>query len=233
MRWLIDLQGWLYGGMAAGMKSAEDVTLLPALLASAVLFGALHALMPGHGKSVLVSYHLGRRGRVTDGLLTGIVLALTHVGSAVLFVMAGVAVISRSLAAGGRAPAFERASALLIVGTGIFLLWRSLRPHQHSHAGDGRMLAFVTGLVPCPLTTFILTYALAKHQLAVGFAAVGAMTMGVIATLASFSIAAVLTRGHVMNVMARTEGLRLRIGQAAELAGACAITILGLLMLAR
>jgi nickel/cobalt transporter (NicO) family protein len=189
--------------------------------------------MPGHGKSVLVSYHLGRKGQARDGLLTGMVLALTHVGSAVLFVVAGVAVISRSLAAGGRAPAFEEASALLIVGTGIFLLWRSLRPHQHEYAGDGRMLAFVTGLVPCPLTTFILMYAIAKHQLAVGFAAVGAMTIGVIATLASFAIAAVFARGQVMNVMARTERLRLRIGQAAELAGACAIIILGLLMLAR
>ena len=163
MQWLIELQRWLYGGMAAGMRSAEDVTLLPALLGSAVLFGALHALMPWHG--------------------------------------------------GGRAPAFEKASAILIFGTGIFLLWRSLRPHQHEYAGDGRMLAFVTGLVPCPLTTFILTYALAKNQLAVGFAAAGA--------------------SQVMNVMARTEGLRLRVGQAAELAGACAIIILGLLMLAR
>ena len=233
MQWLIELQRWLYGGMAAGMRSAEDVTLLPALLGSAVLFGVLHALMPGHGKSVLVSYHLGRKGRAWDGLLTGMVLALTHVGSAVLFIMLGVAVISRSLAAGGRAPAFEKASAILIFGTGIFLLWRSLRPHQHEYAGDGRMLAFVTGLVPCPLTTFILTYALAKHQLAVGFAAVGAMTIGVIATLASFAIAAVFARGQVMNAMARTEGLTLRVGQAAELAGACAIIILGLLMLAR
>ena len=209
MRWLIDLQHWLYGGMAAGLKSAEDVTALPALLVSAVLFGALHALMPGHGKSVLVSYHLGRPGRLSDGLLTGIVLALTHVGSAVLFMMAGIAVISRSLAAGGRAPAFETASAILIIGTGIFLLWRSLRPHEHAYAGDGRMLAFVTGLVPCPLTTFILSYAIAKHQLAVGFAAVGAMTVGVIATLVSFAVAAVYARGRFMELLARTEALRL------------------------
>jgi nickel/cobalt exporter len=233
MNWLIELQGWLYGGMAAGMKSAEDISALPTLLASAVLFGALHALMPGHGKSVLVSYHLGRQGRAWDGLLTGMVLALTHVGSAVLFVMAGVAVISRSLAAAGRAPAFERASATLIIGIGIFLLWRSLRTHQHEYAGDGRMLAFVTGLVPCPLTTFILTYAIAKHQLAVGFAAVGAMTIGVIATLASFAVAAVFARGGFMDLLVRTEDVRRRAGRALELAGACAVVILGVAMLGR
>ena len=233
MRWLIELQHWLYGGMAAGLKSADDVTALPALLASAVLFGALHALMPGHGKSVLVSYHLGRPGRLWDGLLTGIVLALTHVGSAVLFIMVGIAVISRSLAAGGRAPAFETASALLIIGTGFFLLWRSLRPYEHAHTGDGRMLAFVTGLVPCPLTTFILSYAIARHQLAVGFAAVGAMAIGVIATLVSFAVAAVYARSRFMDLLASTEALRLRIGQAFELAGACAVVVLGFVMLAR
>ena len=233
MRWLIELQHWLYGGMAEGLKSAEDVTALPALLVSAVLFGALHALMPGHGKSVLVSYHLGRPGRLWDGLLTGIVLALTHIGSAVLFIMTGIAVISRSLAAGGRAPAFETASAILILGTGIFLFWRSLRPHEHRYGGDGRMLAFVTGLVPCPLTTFILSYAIATHQLAVGFAAVGAMAIGVIATLVGFAVAAIYARGRFMGLLARTEVLRLRIGQGLEVTGACAITVLGLAMLTR
>ncbi len=233
MSWLIELQHWLYGGMAEGLKSAEQVSALPALLASAVLFGALHALMPGHGKSVLVSYHLGQPGRLRDGLLTGVILALTHIGSAVLLIMAGIAVISRSLAAGGRAPAFETASAALIVGTGIFLLWRTLRPHAHAWAGDGRVLAFVTGLVPCPLTTFILTYAIAKHQLAAGFAAVGAMTVGVIATLVGFAVAAVFARGRFMELLARSEALRLRMGQGFEVAGACAVIVLGLAMLGR
>ncbi|MDP1640430.1 MAG: hypothetical protein Q8L61_05900 [Hyphomicrobium sp.] len=233
MRWLIELQHWLYGNMGAGLKSAEDVSALPALLASAVLFGVVHAFMPGHGKSVLVSYHLGRPGRLRDGMLTGMVLALTHVGSAVLFVMLGVAVISRSLALAGRAPAFETASALLIIATGLFLLWRAARPHVHNHAGDGKMLAFVTGLVPCPLTTFILTYAIAKHQLAVGFAAVGAMAIGVIATIASFAVAAVFARERFMALLARTGWLRLKLGRGFELAGACAVIVLGIAMLNR
>lgn len=233
MRWLIELQHWLYGSMGAGLKSAEDVATLPTMLVSAMLFGAVHAFMPGHGKSVLVSYHLGRPGRLRDGLLTGMVLALTHVGSAVLFVMLGIAVISRSLALAGRAPAFEMASALLIIATGIFLLWRAAQPHVHSHAGDGKMLAFVTGLVPCPLTTFILTFAIAKHQLAVGFAAVGAMTIGVIATIASFAVAAVFARERFMTLLARTEWLRLKLGRGFELAGACAVIVLGIAMLNR
>jgi nickel/cobalt transporter (NicO) family protein len=95
------------------------------------------------------------------------------------------------------------------------------------------MLAFVTGLVPCPLTTFILTFAIANHELALGFAAVGAMTVGVIATLVSFAVAAVYARGRFMDLLARSEALRLRIGQACEVAGACAVIVLGLVMLGR
>lgn len=231
MHLLIDVQHGLYQGMGAGLKSADDFAALPAMLASAVLFGALHALMPGHGKSVLVSYHLGREGRLSDGLRTGVLLALTHIGSAIIFVMLGVAVISRSLAAAGRAPAFETTSAILIIATGVFLLWRALWPHDHVHAGDGRMLAFVTGLVPCPLTTFILTYAIAKHELAVGFLAVGAMAVGVMATIVAFAVAAVLARSRLIDLLARSEPLRLRIGRAAELIGSSAVIVIGLGML--
>src|SRR4051812_33442880 len=38
------------------------------------------------------------------------------------------------------------------------------------HSRGGKMLAIVTGLIPCPLTTFIVTYALTRGMLATGLA---------------------------------------------------------------
>ena len=232
MEWLIAVQRWLYGGMAESMRSAEDLAGVSTLVALAFLFGIVHAFMPGHGKTVLVSYHLGRAGRLIDGVTTGFLLAITHVGMAVVFVLAGVAVISRSVAAGGRAPAFETASASLIALVGLYLVVRTIWPPAHQHLRDGKMLALVTGLVPCPLTTFILTYALAKGKLAIGLAAVGGMLTGVIVTLVSFAVAAVLARGRFMALLARTEGLRQRVGWGLELAGSVAVLVLGTAMLA-
>lgn len=115
MDWLISIQRWLYGGMSEGMKGAVDLSSLPRLMGAASLFGIVHALMPGHGKSVLVSYHLGPPGKVFEGVFTGTILALTHVGLAVILVLAGIAVISRSVAGAGRAPAFEFAGAAMIL----------------------------------------------------------------------------------------------------------------------
>jgi nickel/cobalt exporter len=227
MDWLIQVQGWLYGGMAEGMRATTDFADVPTLIAGAFLFGIVHAFMPGHGKSVLVSYHLGRPGRLAEGVATGTLLAITHVGTAVVLVLAGVAVISRSVAAGGRAPAFEKASAGFITLIGAYLVARTIWPPGHIHRRDGKMLALVTGLVPCPLTTFILSYALAKGKLAIGLAAVGGMLGGVVVTLVTFAVAAIGARGQVVNLLVRTE----RAGWWLEFAGAVAVLFLGLAML--
>lgn len=229
--WLIGIQRWLYGGMTHGIRDTVDVSGLPVLVAGAFVFGMVHALMPGHGKSVLVSYHLGRPSKLIEGVVTGTLLALTHVGLAVLLVLAGIAVISRSLAAGGRAPGFEAASAALISMIGVYLVVRTIWPPPHTHERDGRALAMVTGLVPCPLTTFILTYAFAQNKLVAGFTAVGAMLGGVIVTLVSFAVAAVLARDRFTHLLRRTEWMRGSLGFWLELAGAAAVLALGLIML--
>ena len=158
---MIELQRWLYESATAGLKAfAEnpDPAALAAGLAFAVVFGFVHALMPGHGKIALVSYYLGNPARMLSGAVTSAILILTHVGSAVVLVLAGFAVLRHALAGVGRAPAFEATSAVLVVIVGIWLLVRALR-QSHSHGEtDSRALAFATGLVPCPLTTFIMVY---------------------------------------------------------------------------
>jgi nickel/cobalt transporter (NicO) family protein len=50
----------------------------------AAVFGMVHALMPGHGKTVIVSYYLGRSARFLSSVGTSAILVLTHVGSAVV-----------------------------------------------------------------------------------------------------------------------------------------------------
>jgi ABC-type nickel/cobalt efflux system permease component RcnA len=157
------------------------------------------------------------------------VLSLTHVGTAVVFVLAGIAVISRSLAAAGRAPAFELVSALLITLIGLYLLYRTVK-HPQAHEESGVRLAAATGFVPCPLTTFILTYAIAHNKLAIGLAAVIAMC-GVIVTIVSF-LTAVLARQRLVAVLAQSQAIREKLGFWLELLSAVAVLALGLWMLA-
>jgi ABC-type nickel/cobalt efflux system permease component RcnA len=235
MQTFLSIQRWLYSGMSEGLGAIAggDPRAIFLAMAAAVLFGAVHALMPGHGKTVLVSYHLGQEARPLEGFINGAILAITHVGLAVVLVLAGFAVISRAFAYGGRTPQFEFASGVLIALIGAFLLWRSLSHRHQVKATNGRALALVTGMIPCPLTTFVLSYALARNVLAAGLAVTAAMTVGMIGAIGSIALLAALARGRFMALLARTEPVRRRIGMGLEIGGALAVLGLGLLLIAR
>src|SRR6185295_11378025 len=110
------------------------------------------------------------------------------VGSAIVLVLSGFAILRRTIAGAGRAPALELASQALIVMIGIWLLWRALRPRAHDHDRSGPALAFVTGLVPCPLTTFIMTYAAANGLVAPGLILSATFAAGLIITVSAFTL---------------------------------------------
>jgi nickel/cobalt exporter len=235
MQTLVSIQHWLYGGMSKGLGEVAggDLSAIMFSMIAAILFGAVHALMPGHGKTVLVSYHLGQPARPIEGFVNGLILAVTHVGLAVVLVLAGFAVINRAFAYGGRTPQFETASGVLIVLIGIFLLWRALAHNHEATSTDGKTLAFVTGMVPCPLTTFVLSYALARGVLAAGLLVTAAMTIGMIAAIGGIALLAALARTRFMALLVRTEDLRHQIGRALEVLGALAVLGFGLWTLAR
>lgn len=235
MQEIIALQRWLYGGMASGLSDVAqgNAWAIAAAMGAAVLFGAVHALMPGHGKTVLFSYHLGQPGSLLASIANGAILALTHVGLAIVLVLTGFAVISKLFAVGGRTPQFEMASGVLIVLIGAFLLWRSTANQDHAHSANGRTLAFVTGLIPCPLTTFVLSYALAKGLLVAGLAVTAAMAAGMIVTIASVAVIATLFRGRLLKFLARSEGFRSALGRVLEVGGAVLVLLFGLWTLYR
>jgi nickel/cobalt transporter (NicO) family protein len=56
----------------------------------------------------------------------------------------------------------------------------------------------VTGMIPCPLTTFIMSYALARGLLAAGLAVTVAMAVGMIATIGGIALAAAFARDRFM-----------------------------------
>jgi nickel/cobalt exporter len=228
---MFEVQRWLYESATSGLKviagGNSDPVAFAAALAFAAIFGFVHALMPGHGKLALVSYYLGRPSRMLGGVVTSAILILTHVGSAVVIVLAGFAVLRHTLGGVGRAPAFELASSLLVIVIGTWLLVRALR-HSHDHQSlDSRALAFATGLVPCPLTTFIMVYASTRGILGAGLLLTGAMAFGMIATILLFVMVTILLRERMMRWLVQTASTRERLGRLLEAGSAVAVIVLG------
>lgn len=229
MDWLISLQRGLHADALAALKAMPDVGftgLLP-LMAAAFSFGMLHALLPGHGKSLLAAHYAGD-GRWSGALLSSTIVILTHVGSAILLVLTGAAILQRTLVGAGRAPMLERASHVLIALVGLWLLWRAFRPHGHDHSRSGPMLAFVGGLVPCPLTTFIMSYAVANGLIGAGLILSGSFAGGMIVTVVAFPLAAILFRSRLVPLAVSSEALRRRAGRVLEIGAALAVLALGI-----
>jgi nickel/cobalt transporter (NicO) family protein len=231
---MLEIQRWLYGEAASQLKALASGLEPLALFGGACIaafFGLVHAIMPGHGKTVLVSYFLGRPATVASGLATSIILVFTHVGSAVLLVLAGFILIQKTIGGAGRAPAFEISSAAFILLIGIWLLYNAVRHRHEGESANGPVLAFATGLVPCPLTTFIMVYAVSNGAIAAGLVLTVSMALGMIATIAAFAVAAVLLREQLFHLAELTARTRERLGRVLELAGAVAIIGFGLWLL--
>jgi nickel/cobalt transporter (NicO) family protein len=232
---MLEIQKWLFHSATAELKNfargASALSVLTAL-AVATLFGFMHALMPGHGKVALISYYLGHPARLITGIGTSAVLVATHVGSAVILVLAGFTVIRATLGGVGRAPAFETVSAVSVIAAGVWLLVRSVR-HEHTHrARNAGFVAVATGLVPCPLTTFIMVYSVANGIVLAGLLITAAMAIGMIATILIFVGSTMILRERALRFFERTALLRERVGRALEITSSLMIVVFGLWLFA-
>ena len=226
---LVAIQRWIYGALSSDLgtfAATRDWTALTAVLPTGIVFGALHALTPGHGKSILASYLVGSRLAALRAIVVAAVLALTHVGSAVLLALITAPLITRTLGGVGRAPALELARGLLVF-IGLWLILRAWRARPHPH-GEGLAVGFVAGLVPCPLTLFAMFFTLARGVPEAGLAFAVAMMVGVLTTLAIVAFLTVLTRDWLIDYTARHGASILRLTRALDAASGALLIALSL-----
>src|SRR5215203_3049086 len=215
MDFLIALQRWIHASITADLSAfatTRDWLALATVLPLGIVFGAVHALTPGHGKTVLASYLVGSRLAVLRSLSVAGALALTHVFSAVLLALLAAPLITRTLGGIGRAPTLENISRGLLAAIGLWLIVRAIRGRSHAH-GEGVIVGVVAGLVPCPLTLFAMFLALARGVPEAGLTFALAMMMGVGLTLSAVALLTVLARQTVIRFADRHGGYVERIGR--------------------
>ncbi|MFD3738910.1 nickel transporter [Streptomyces sp. NPDC058629] len=127
-------------GVFDSLVGAREITLPVGLLALflALVLGASHAAMPGHGKTIMAAYLAGRRGTRRDAFTVGATVTLTHTAGVLIL---GLALpVSTHLAGESVLMWLGAASGLLVTGIGLWLLTGALRgrpQHNHHHHGPG------------------------------------------------------------------------------------------------
>lgn len=129
------------GGVFASLVTRQGVTpvVLLGMLGVALAVGAGHALLPGHGKTVMAAYLVGTKGRAVDAVLLGVIVSLMHTAS-VLVLGLLLFRVGRATSLESYYPALTVASGILAAALGVWLLvgrwrrfqlWRDLHDHDH------------------------------------------------------------------------------------------------------
>ena len=187
----------------------------------ALVLGAAHAALPGHGKTVMAAYIAGRRGRPRDAVTVGALVTLTHTGG--VLVLGLLLTATASIAGEVVLSWLGIASGILVAAVGITMLAGVLRrrasghdhdhdhghPHEHEHGQHvhshrqlsrrPRQLSLVGmgiagGLVPSPSALIVLLGAVGLGRTAFGVLLVIAYGAGMAATLTAAGLVLVRVR---------------------------------------
>lgn len=210
----------------------------------AFLYGVLHAVGPGHGKLVVSSLFLARHVRLRTALGISWLVSVLQTMSSIAIVTVVALVLGRG---GFDALHDSRRIELICYGLialiGLVMLTEALREawihrrraggdlpgHGHRAASGGLVLA--TGLTPCASAIIILLFALGQGVYLVGIAASLVMAVGMGLTVSLVGLAAVAARRGTLRIAGPSSAPAHWIGTVLSIAGAAAITGVGLLLL--
>jgi len=229
----------------ARLIARHHLSLLVVLasLAAALFWGAAHALSPGHGKTIVTAYLVGRRGRVRDAAVLGGIVTVTHTIGVFALGLVTLA-LSQWIVPDHLYPWLNAAAGLSVIGIGLavfrsrFRDWRHARAHQHDHDHhhghdhhhDRGLVAvgISCGLLPCPSALVVLLAAISLHRLAFGLVLIVAFSLGLAIAITGVGLVAVLAR----SAFARRsfDGLLVR---ALPAVSAAVIVVAGLAMTVR
>jgi len=184
----------------------------------AVLLGAMHALEPGHAKSLMAAYIVAIRGTATQAVVLGISATVGH--TIVVWALAIAALmLGQRYIVDQAEPWLTTLSGVLIVLLALRMFWalrtrhlRDNKHHQHGHEHDhsdhdhshapptirghvpiGQIIwfGFTGGLMPCPSAIAVLLICVQLKAFALGVAMVAAFSLGVGLTLVVVGLAVV------------------------------------------
>ncbi len=169
------------------LESQPTLGAILAGIAIAFGMGSVHALAPGHGKTMTSAYLVGDRGTPRHAILLGLITTLSH--TLTIFLLGfGVLFASQYVILERLYPVLSVSSGLTVCGVGVWLLHRRLHSevdhHDHHHHGSGSdphhdsssattsdtsmaslvSLGIAGGIVPCPSALVLLLSAMAEGR---------------------------------------------------------------------
>jgi ABC-type nickel/cobalt efflux system permease component RcnA len=232
-----------FASLISREKLSAGFVALALLLA--FFWGAVHALSPGHGKSIVAAYLVGTRGTPKHAAILGLTVTITHTVGVFALGLVTLA-LSAFIFPEQLYPWLNLASALLVVFVGCGVLRARLRhrqlhkhghdhQHGHDHHHDHQLsmrgllgVGISGGLIPCPTGGGGLLAASSLHRVGYGLVLILAFSLGLAAAMTGIGLLAVSAKKLAGRL--RLEG---RVVRALPALSAAVILVLGLVMTVR
>ena len=215
---------------------------------TALFLGMVHAMEPGHGKSLIATFVLSTKtSRVIDAILIGLIASVTHTASVYLIGFVGLKML------GYFAP-FDKEifisfiASILTFLIGLYLMWdRIIEPlfhHEHEHHCSAHdiltknlkvtgalFIGLTAGFVPCSggLAVFMTATAVGGAQnLLNGFFYVLSFSIGLGLALTLVALSMIFGQGLMKNILEKSIS---NIERSSGVISAILIYTLGLVLL--
>lgn len=213
------------GAFFYSWKESGSSALFWGIIGVSFIYGILHALGPGHRKTVIFSLYLARAAPAWEPAGTGLLLSLLHGGAAVvlLFVFRGVSGAISGKADDvatwmeGVAYALLIAIALALVVQALGDLARGTPKRASGIQSLGTIL--LTGVYPCPGAILVMILSLTLDITGIGVVAVFAMSLGMSVPVVAAGYLAWFGRTGLFRSLKANESRIDRIAAAIELVG--------------
>jgi nickel/cobalt exporter len=224
------------------IKETKSTKLLFFIILTTFIYGAVHALGPGHGKTLTFSYFLSEETNIKKGITVGCIIGFLHAFSALSLVLILYFTIKKAYLNNieSMSRTIKIISYSLISGIGLFLLIKNIydikirtkiKDKEIRPFHSAIPFSFAVGLIPCTGATIVLLFSLSLGVLKIGIISTIFMALGMAATISSVGILTIIAKGNIKNILSKRNKLSIVIQRIFSLGGALMIFVLGAILL--
>ncbi len=147
------------------VKNGESKALLILCFLS-FLYGIIHALGPGHGKTLSFSYFSSTKSTYFKAFLISLSSSFIHILGALLLVLISIFILESTLNnfVSNSIELLSKIAAVFIIILSIFILYKKLKKKNNcscccSSKKQDLYFILTSGLIPCPGTVILFIYA--------------------------------------------------------------------------
>lgn len=185
------------------VEETQNIFTYLLILLFAYIYGVIHAIGPGHGKTLVASYFLSNDRSYSKALFISLAIGIVHTFSAFLLTVVIYFIINTFLAQfmDNTIMITTKVSAFIIIAIALYLLYKKLQAYSNSKkpltfttsphissCGCGSCkvdknstdaaLVISAGIIPCPGTVTVFIFSLSMGLYFLGFLSAFVMSIG-------------------------------------------------------